>query len=103
MMPSHISSTTGLRGLIFKTLSLPHDSQSNIRHQVEYDDQHLKKSHCTEIQRVELVGSQAKPRAPQPVKPLVRKHEEQKPQDQNSIVDDRAPEQRAACHFQTHN
>jgi hypothetical protein len=51
---------------------------------------------------VELITGQAKPSAMDAKHPIVSKHENQKPHQQYSVVDDRTPQKKVAGHCDSH-
>jgi hypothetical protein len=68
--------------------TLPDDAEGDIRGQVEQKDSNLVYGHARVAKDFELLVGQAEPPAVEALNPAVRRHEDQEPQKQDSIVDD---------------
>src|SRR2546427_10248183 len=76
--------------------------QSNLRDQVEQENTDLEHRHPSVVQGIKLLTGQMKPSAVQPIEPIVRQQEDQKPPYQYAIIDDCTPQQRLTCHRNAH-
>jgi hypothetical protein len=54
------------------------------------------------VKSVELVTGQAKPSAMDALNPIMRENEDQEPNQQYSVIDDRTPQKKVACYFNAH-
>src|SRR5262249_42599929 len=85
-----------------RRVSSSHNLENGQGHQVEQQDSDLVDRHPGIVKRVELLPGEMKPPSMQAVHPLVRKHETEKPDQQDRVVDDCAPEKEVAREVGAH-
>jgi hypothetical protein len=76
--------------------------KNNERHQVKKKNSDLINRHPNIVDGVELLVRQAKPLAMEATHPVTGDDKHQKPQEQYSVVDNRAPQKKAAHEFNAH-
>jgi hypothetical protein len=81
------------------------NEQCDARDDVEYKDDALVKRDPADIQQVQLLRRKPGEPAPKSVKPIAPEQKEHGPNDEDRVVDDRAPQEEAASrlngHFET--
>ena len=84
-------------------ITLRDDEQRDIRNQVEQNDANLVYPHGRVMDGIELFNRQSKPSTVESMHPVMSKHEDKKPQQQNAIVDNSAPTEDITHYLDAHD
>jgi hypothetical protein len=91
-----------LRQASVRARTLPYNAQGYIRNQVEQEDSYLEDRYPDVILGIELFDRQAKPPSSDPIYPIVCKREEQKPDQEQSVINRTTPQQEFFRHLDVH-
>ena len=90
-MPSPLDTIAALTNSRLVGTTSAKDRQNDKRHRIEQNDSYFEDAHPGVVKGVKLVTGQAKPSAMDAQNPIVGEHEDQEPNKQYSVVDERTP------------